>query len=229
MIEQNNSFEPAIATQTPASSAIYPLPTPDDDGRVRIYFADRELLFVQDKAPEGYYIVDGLDNDSISRAKIITFIEKYNKVAIVCDDIQRVFDLIAEQFVWVEAAGGIVKSGEEVVMIRRNERWDLPKGHQEEGEEPEECAAREVEEETGVKVATIDRWLSTTIHCYNLYGKWEMKQTVWYEMSAEQKSLLVPQREEGIVEAKWVPSAEIDEHIKKSFPTIKSVFKAFRE
>lgn len=227
MTEQNNRSVSVIETSSSAPMGVYPLPSADDDGRVRIYFADRELLLTPAEVPDGYYSVDGADNEAISRAKIITFIEKYNKVAVVCDDIQRVFDLIAEQFVWVEAAGGIVTNGAEVVMIRRNERWDLPKGHREEGEDSSECAEREIAEETGVYGARVERWLRTTIHCYNLYGKWEMKQTMWYEMSFEGRCDLMPQGEEGIVEAKWVPYAEIGEHIKNSFPTIKSVFAAF--
>lgn len=227
MTEQNNRSVSVIETSSSAPMGVYPLPSADDDGRVRIYFADRELLLTPAEVPDGYYSVDGADNEAISRAKIITFIEKYNKVAVVCDDIQRVFDLIAEQFVWVEAAGGIVTNGAEVVMIRRNERWDLPKGHREEGEDSSECAEREIAEETGVYGARVERWLCTTIHCYNLYGKWEMKQTMWYEMSFEGRCDLMPQGEEGIVEAKWVLYAEIGEHIKNSFPTIKSVFAAF--
>ncbi len=227
MTKQNNILTPAAKAVQTVAKGVYPLPTPDIDGRVRIYFTDKELLFLQDEAPDGYYLLNGDDDSAIQRAKIITFIEKYNKVAVVCDDIQRVFDLVAEQFVWVEAAGGVVTNGAEVVMIRRNERWDLPKGHQEENEDSAECAVREVEEETGVSAMSVERRLCATIHCYNLYGKWEMKQTTWYEMLSDCRQNLIPQKEEGIVEAKWVPYAEIEEHIKNSFPTIKRVFAAF--
>lgn len=228
MAQQTNYSTPFGQPQESMSIGGYPLPSFDVDGRMRVYFTDKELLFMQGKAPEGYYSLNGADSKAISRAKIITFLDKYNKVAIECDDIQQTFDAVAEQFVWIEAAGGVVVSEEDkIIMIRRNERWDLPKGHMEEGEEPSECALREAEEETGVKVACVGRHLCTTIHCYNLYGKWEMKQTVWYEMCAAQEDALCPQREEGIIEAKWVPRAEITEHIKTSYPTIKRVFEAF--
>ena len=88
-------------------------------------------------------------------------------------------------------------------MIRRNERWDLPKGHREMGEEFDLCAAREAEEETGVKVTSVGRLLATTLHSYNFYGKWELKLTAWYHMRGE-ASLLVPQQEEGIICAEWI-------------------------
>ena len=209
---------------------IYTLPTPDCEGNVIIYFAERELLFTCSDVPDGYYIMEASDENPISRAKVITFLEKYNKVAVVCDDIQQTFDALAEEFVWVEAAGGVVVNDkDEVVMIVRNSRRDLPKGHREEGESFEECAAREVEEETGIKVAEVGRLLKTTVHCYNLYGKWEMKYTAWYAMTAAAEYELKPQHEEGITAVELVPLDNIQERIKSSFPTIKGVLAAFCE
>ena len=137
------------------------------------------------------------------------------------------FEAFAEQMEWVEAAGGVVENEQgEVIMIRRNERWDLPKGHRELGESFAECAAREAEEETGVKVSEVGELLATTLHAYNIYGHWELKHTAWYAMCGNSSELL-PQREEGIVQALWVARDEITERIKNSFPTIKEVFAAF--
>ena len=89
-----------------------------------------------------------------------------------------------------------------------------------------ECAAREAEEETGVKVTEVGELLATTLHAYNIYGHWELKHTAWYAMCGNSSELL-PQREEGIVQALWVARDEITERIKNSFPTIKEVFAAF--
>lgn len=228
MTEQNDFAIKNFLVTNSSTSGTYTLPSPDADGSVRIYFADKELLFTREEAPESYYAVAQSDKDSFSRAKIITFLGKYNKVAIICDDVQCAFDQFADEFVWVESAGGIVKSPSgDVVMIRRNERWDLPKGHHEEGESMEECAAREVQEETGVVVSRVERLLCSTVHCYNLYGKWEMKHTTWYEMLAFECAQLVPQIEEGIIAAEWVARDHILEKIKKSYPTIKMVFDTF--
>jgi len=62
-------------------------------------------------------------------------------------------------------AGGLVvrttDGRTEVLIVRPKDGskvWVLPKGHIERGERPEETAAREVAEETGV-VATVDRLL----------------------------------------------------------------------
>jgi 8-oxo-dGTP pyrophosphatase MutT (NUDIX family) len=50
------------------------------------------------------------------------------------------------------SAGGLVVAGERILLIstQNGKRWQLPKGHIEDGETPEEAAVREVREETGV-------------------------------------------------------------------------------
>ena len=50
------------------------------------------------------------------------------------------------------SAGGLVIDGDRILLIstRNGRRWQLPKGHIERGETPEQAAVREVREETGV-------------------------------------------------------------------------------
>jgi 8-oxo-dGTP pyrophosphatase MutT (NUDIX family) len=50
------------------------------------------------------------------------------------------------------SAGGLVVRNSRILLISTQDgkRWQLPKGHIEEGETPEEAAVREVREETGV-------------------------------------------------------------------------------
>lgn len=200
---------------------------PIEDGQMlRVWFATRELCFACHTI-EGYYALRIASPQDISRAKIITFLENYNKVVVLSEEPIRAFECFARQMKCVEAAGGVVQSEQgEVVMIRRNERWDLPKGHREKGETMEQCAAREAEEETGVKVERVERLLTTTLHAYNIYGGWELKLTAWYAMEACRVELK-PQGEEGIVAAEWVAGDDIEQRIKGSFPTIKRVFAAF--
>lgn len=211
------------------SSIVLPLPF-EADGSIRLSFAEAELLITPTAPADGWYCVTHTAEETISRAKITTFLGKYNKVALLSPSPRDLFESIAEQFVWIEAAGGVVECDEgDVVMIRRNERWDLPKGHREEGEDYATCAAREAEEETGVEVESVGRLLARTIHCYQLFGRWEMKFTAWYAMRAKCRSELSPQQSEGIICAEWVPRNKIEENISTSFPTIKSVFAAFLE
>lgn len=198
----------------------------ESDGSLVVSFADRLLKFASTES-EGWYSVVHTDSESISRAKIVLFLDTYKRVVVLSPNPLDSFIEIARQFVWVEAAGGIVENAAgEVVMIRRNERWDLPKGHREMGEEFDWCAQREAEEETGVKVESVGRLLATTLHGYSFYGKWELKLTAWYQMQGSSAEL-TPQKEEGIICAEWIGRGEIREKIKTSFPTIRAVFDAF--
>ena len=72
-------------------------------------------------------------------------------------------------------AGGVVyrqrPNGREYLLVqasRRPEKWVLPKGHIEPGEQPEETAIREVHEETGVW-AEVEKAAGST--CYEVEGK----------------------------------------------------------
>ncbi len=54
------------------------------------------------------------------------------------------------------SAGGVVVQNGAVLLIRPNSyRWQLPKGHIEEGETAAEAAVREVKEETGVSAEVV--------------------------------------------------------------------------
>ena len=136
------------------------------------------------------------------------------------------------EFKYVEAAGGIVCNEHgESLMIYRNNRWDLPKGHVDCGESDEECAMREIAEETGVEGAKIVRFLCNTLHAYNVYGVWELKRTAWFELHANHTNNAdtKPQTEEGIICAKWCSEAEVNENLRQTYPTIQSVFAAKNE
>ena len=195
-----------------------------------VYFADKALLFT-DAAPDGaWYAVAAESDGGVSRPKILNFLESHNSVAVVSADPEATFRAFASQFAWVEAAGGVVVDGAgRWLLIHRNGRWDLPKGHLEAGESIETCAVREVEEETGVRGEVV-RPLCRTLHAYWFpkTGRWELKQTHWFELRATGPSALQPQTEEGIERVVWCTPAEAAEHVREAFPTIRRVAEAMR-
>ncbi|MCK7539117.1 MAG: NUDIX domain-containing protein [Marinilabiliales bacterium] len=71
---------------------------------------------------------------------------------IYSSDINNLWKVFTSWFTVIEAAGGLVghPSGK-YLFIMRYGRWDLPKGHIEKGETPEECALREVTEECNIR------------------------------------------------------------------------------
>jgi 8-oxo-dGTP pyrophosphatase MutT (NUDIX family) len=180
----------------------------------------RELLFTT-TAPANYYVVE---DENISRAKVITFLENYNSVAVLSSQPKRAFEKFAEQMEWVEAAGGVVANfSDDLLMIHLRGRWDLPKGMVEKGETLTQAALREVQEETGIEQPSIGALIAKTYHIYDLYGGWHLKQTSWYRMTTTERQPTLPQQQEGITAAVWVSHEECLRLLNQSFASLRMV------
>lgn len=109
------------------------------------------------------------------------------------------------------AGGGIVfNEKDELLMIHRRGKWDLPKGKIEAEEKIIDGALREVEEETGVLIKSVSEQPVHTYHAYRLKGKNSLKATSWYEMKAKPNQFkLTPQTEEDIDEVRWVKKSDL--------------------
>jgi 8-oxo-dGTP pyrophosphatase MutT (NUDIX family) len=129
-------------------------------------------------------------------------------------------------YILIEAAGGLVYNDKnQLLMIFRNGKWDLPKGKLEVGENIEQCAIREVEEECGVSGLTITQQLQKTYHTYEINEQQILKCTYWFEMKSSFKGNLVPQTEEGITAVVWINKADIAKKLENSFGNIVELFK----
>ena len=127
----------------------------------------------------------------------------------------------------VNAAGGLVSNSKgDFLLIRRSGLWDLPKGHQDPGEQLEVTAVREVEEETGLRGLVPGRFICTTDHCYQRDEQWYLKHTWWYAMTCPDCQSLVPQTDEGITEVAWVSKSQLPTYLQQTYPTIIEVFRA---
>ena len=182
---------------------------------------------------------------------------------LICISNQRAYEAFCREFREVNAAGGLVMatagtltgastgSQTEVryLMIQRNGLWDLPKGHQELGEDIRATALREVSEETGIpleqlQIASEPGLICITDHCYKRDGIWHLKHTWWYAMeltpdaadsqlgaSADTRNAslgtlsLVPQLEEGITTATWVAPQDIPALLTHAYSSIPEVFR----
>lgn len=123
------------------------------------------------------------------------------------------------------AGGGLVYNAKnEILFIHRNGRWDIPKGKIEKGESIEECAIREVEEETGVKGLEITKPLEITYHVFKRNGKFCLKETFWFEMRTTSTDELTPQKNEGIKKAKWLNFEKSQKALDKSYENVKLLF-----
>jgi 8-oxo-dGTP pyrophosphatase MutT (NUDIX family) len=129
-------------------------------------------------------------------------------------------------FTIVKAGGGrIFNETGAVLLIFRRGMWDLPKGKLDPGETIEQCAIREVREETGIP-ATLGGFLLTTYHYYNDYGHEVLKETCWYHMQAPAAVVLTPQTEEDIAEIRWVAPKDLPTYLPGAFPSVRDVLKA---
>lgn len=124
----------------------------------------------------------------------------------------------------VDAGGGVVTNeNDDVLMIYRRGKWDLPKGKRDEGEEIDECAIREVSEETGLHKLKLGDKICDTYHVYSQNNQNLLKCTAWYKMKGTIKEEPIPQAEENIMEACWVSKEELPTTVFKSYEAIREV------
>lgn len=140
-------------------------------------------------------------------------------------DLDELWAVFMHQFKYVHAAGGMVFNElGQFLVIYRNGKWDLPKGHLKKGERPEFGGMREVEEECGVTGLEVLKCLDTTFHMYERNGL-VLKKTFWYVMKTHADQDLIAQEEEGIDLVAWKTKKDIKHMIKNSFPIVKHLLK----
>lgn len=147
------------------------------------------------------------------------------KIYISSAEPEDCYKKICGEFREVNAAGGLVENRRgDYLLIKRDGLWDLPKGHQEAGEDIKVTALREVQEETGVDDLSLGDLICVTDHCYKRNGIWHLKHTWWYRMYYLKPLDLTPQTEEDITKAAWVAKSSLPPFLKNTYPSIKEVF-----
>ena len=147
------------------------------------------------------------------------------KIYIPSAEPEDCYKKICGEFREVNAAGGLVENRRgDYLLIKRDGLWDLPKGHQEAGEDIKVTALREVQEETGVDDLSLGDLICVTDHCYKRNGIWHLKHTWWYRMYYLKPLDLTPQTEEDITKAAWVAKSSLPPFLKNTYPSIKEVF-----
>ncbi len=204
---------------------------------IKIYFNDKPLFLCDEMNEEinNYaHHDDAVFIDDFSPPAVNSIIhemrlEKIHAGIFLHKDFDQLKKAFWKKFLIVKAAGGLVfNEKKEMLFIFRRGKWDLPKGKLDEGETIEQCAVREVEEETGLKNIELKNAIVTTYHTYDENGKHILKESYWFEMHVSGPQKLIPQTIEDINEAKWVKKKNVNELMKNTFPSIKDVLKSFK-
>lgn len=161
---------------------------------------------------------------------VVDCIEKkpeFKTCVILGDDIEKLKSDYLSLYKCVEASGGVVRNqNKDILMIYRNNRWDLPKGKIDSGETPEVAAIREVKEETGIRDLDLVRPLISTFHTFKIDGERYFKQTRWFEMESQPFDRFEPQLEEGITEVLWADNVKLPECLANSYNSIEDVIRS---
>ena len=195
----------------------------------KVFFKDRTLFFVNDLDDNLALKADTIykyDTINLLHKFVTEFLSKEHlKTGVVYShNLQDSFDAFREYFVLIQAAGGLVlNSRNEFVGIHRLGKNDLPKGKLEKGESAQVAAIREVKEECGLDEVTLHYRLTETFHIYFIDDKPVLKQTHWFRMHTDSKTL-TPQQEEEITDASWIPVAETEQFIKNTYFSVRDVF-----
>lgn len=195
---------------------------------IKIIFNDKKIFLV-----ESY---QKLSKEVQLSSAIISFDFDDEKIQYLIDDLQiseneflvlvgnpaEILSKIKNKIKLIQAAGGVVMSPKnEILFIYRRKKWDLPKGKLDPGETIEECAVREVKEETGLSRVELISLVTISYHIY-IEDDMILKETFWYEMKSDEKEL-VPQKEEGIKKAIWVHENNIQFQLANTYESIVDV------
>ncbi len=203
---------------------------------IKIYFGDKPVFLCDDIDTELNEILhhpDAVFVDEITNPAIKSLLheikkEEFHAGVLWHGDLDKLKKVFFKNFTVIEAAGGIVQNNKkELLFIYRLEKWDLPKGKMEIGENPERCALREVEEETGVTGLQLKKKIGETYHTYDAFGKQFLKTTHWFYLTCSGTQNLVPQTEEDITAIKWVATKDIKEPVANTYPSIKDILSKF--
>ncbi|MET0634436.1 MAG: NUDIX domain-containing protein [Chitinophagaceae bacterium] len=201
---------------------------------IKIFFGDKPLFLCDsvDEEIEPFVhhddavLIDQLDAHTVRSMIHEMQQDKIHAGVFVHTDLAELKKAFFKKFIVIPAGGGLVRNPDnEYLLIHRRGKWDLPKGKLDAGETIEQCAVREVEEETGISRIKLGDPLLVTYHTYQQGTHMMLKESHWFHMSISERQDLVPQTEEDITEARWVPGEGISQYLATAFPAIADVLR----
>ena len=202
---------------------------------IKIYFDDKPLFLCDnvDATLQPYiHHDDAVFIDELNLHTIKSMIHEMQDPSVHAGvffhkDLNELKNAFFKKFTLIKAGGGFVlNENNEVLMMFRRGKWDLPKGKMDKKETFEECAIRETEEETGLKNIKLISPLITTYHTYHEGSRYALKETKWFTMKVNGEQKLIPQAAEQITSLEWVGKNDLQKYLQNSFPSVNDVLVA---
>ncbi len=199
---------------------------------LKIYFGNKPLFLcdaIDETIEPLIHHDDAVFIDELNIHTIKTMIhemqqEKVHAGVFFHQNLEELKKTFFKKFELIQAAGGLVQNDkDEILLIFRRGKWDLPKGKLDEDETLEQCAIREVEEETGLKNIELLSPLIVTYHTYHQGTSFVLKESYWYKMKVNGQQQLIPQTIEDIEKVIWVKPRQLTNYFLESYPSVVEV------
>jgi len=192
--------------------------------KYKVFIEDKVIYFTKEEIA-GLPIYIGLEPQDFQSLKDNLVEAEYQFISPNPKSALKYFFL---NFMKIKAAGGIVKSGNEQLFIKRNGKWDIPKGKMEKGEKTGETAIREIKEECGLEGnLTIEIKLMKTYHCYFMFDESVLKKTTWFVLNYDGSKVTKAQEEEGITEVAWLKKNQLSKIKRNTYSSVRDVLECY--
>jgi 8-oxo-dGTP pyrophosphatase MutT (NUDIX family) len=197
---------------------------------IKIYLGEKRIFLVEEytEATEVKDVSNATihychDLDALKATLDVFEITDVENLILIGEE-SKTMQMLKKIFKTIQAGGGVIMNERgSILFIFRRGKWDLPKGKLDPGETIEQCAIREVKEETSIKDLRILQHLCYTYHLYVERGDLYLKETVWYTMLSSDR-FIKPQESEGITKVEWGKREKLDYYTGNTYQTIVDIF-----
>jgi hypothetical protein len=145
----------------------------------KVFVENRPVIFTQTSENYSHSLcvtADEVQDINLHVRNHKEIITHEHPLVICCANAEVEFNRLFLNYERVCAAGGVVSRNDEVLFIRKNDMWDLPKGFVDPGETWAQTAYREISEECGIHGHQMVSVLLDTWHTYTYHDHPVLKQ-----------------------------------------------------